>query len=95
MLLTDEDSCEGCKDKIDDNWGRFCDIACSKHFVHTIRQEAYKEQLKNLGKWGNEPCFCHDTEHRLNIVNLFGLDKVPKRHECPECWQALLEEVKE
>ena len=48
ILLIDEDPCRGCADKLDDDYGRFCDIACGKYSVYLIKKEAYKAQLKKL-----------------------------------------------
>lgn len=81
ILLTDEDPCEGCDKKVDDDYGRFCDIACGKYSTYLIKQAAYKAQLKKVYEWGNERCPHHS--------NGYG-----SRHSCKKCWQALLEEVK-
>ena len=44
-----------------------------------------KLQLKKVMEWGNEPCDEHTVGIRAKL----------KRHQCIECWQALLEEVRE
>lgn len=48
MILKDEDPCKDCDRKVDDTWGRFCDMACGKHSGYLIKQEAYKAQLKKV-----------------------------------------------
>ena len=49
-----------------------------------------KAQLKKVVEWGDEPCYIH-------LVKDGAVDTTEgiKRRECPKCWQALLEEVKE
>ena len=46
-----------------------------------------KSQLKQLHKWGEEMCYDHNGAQRKE-QNWYV-----KRHDCPECWQALKEEV--
>ena len=61
ILLTDENPCDNCGDKVKDVWGLFCDIACGKHSTWVIRQEAYKAQLKKVARWLEElPTDGHD-----------------------------------
>ena len=54
--------------------------------VYAELEVVAKAQLKNVVDWGNEPCIEHKHGRRI--------DTVPRRF-CSECWQALLEEIKE
>ena len=48
-----------------------------------------KEQLKEVGDWGDEDCYDHNEAQRKEQGWRV------KRRECPLCWEALLQEVKE
>jgi len=54
-----------------------------KSLLYSIGQ-FNKAQLKKVGDWADEAC----NEHTI------GINGKLKRRQCPECWQALLEEVR-
>ena len=65
-------------------------------FVEVMQEEAkvdidglLKAQLKKVVEWGDEDCFDHNGARRREQGWHI------KRRVCPECWQTLLEEVKE
>ena len=43
-----------------------------------------KAQLKKVVEWGDDLCLEHANKQVINVY----------KRECPQCWQALLEEVK-
>ena len=52
----------------------------------TTRPEVVaKAQIKKVGEWGDKACRKHPTCETTVLL----------RRECEECWQALLEEVKD
>lgn len=58
---------------------------CDYSFV----EAGAEAQLKKVVDWGNEDC-PHNRE------DFYSGEKRPRcKHQCPKCWQALLEEVKE
>ena len=82
MRLIDEDPCDGCAEKVDDVYGRFCDLTCGKYSTYIIKQEAYKAQLKKVVEE-----LGISAEHYKANIDGFVVSW--------EKWQALLEEVKE
>jgi len=76
MILEDEDPCLDCANKVDDVWGRVCDISCGKHSTHIVRQEAYKAQAEKFIEWGDEICETH-----------YGSYLFIRRRQCEKCWQ--------
>ncbi len=48
-----------------------------------------KAQLKKVVEWLNNPC----TEHKFEAIKRASF--CLWRRQCPKCWQALLEEVKD
>lgn len=86
ILLTDDNPCDGCEDKVEDTWGLFCNITCGKHSVWAIRQDAYKAQLKKVV----------DEGERLGVLNLTEEKGIALARTCLRMynfWQALLKEV--
>ena len=58
--------------------------------VHAELEVVAEAQLKKVMEWGNEDCEEHPYTSRSK-----GEAYNRKHHRCPECWQGLLEEVKE
>ena len=46
-----------------------------------------KESLKKVVEWGNEWCPVHTIEISKDVTEVIA------KHQCCECWQALLKEV--
>ncbi len=63
-----------------------------EQFNRLFCQDFAKAQLKKVVEWRNEEC----TEHS-HTINISGVDRkmIVMHNDCEECWQALLEEVKE
>lgn len=82
LLLTDEEICRAlCGDEFVDKFKPLGCMGCSP----SLHYDLPKAQLKKVGEWGKGNCCDH--AFRDGITQL-------QRRECPECWKALLEEVK-
>ena len=57
-----------------------------------VAKAAAKTQLKKVVEWGNEDCKEHG---QLVQDGKYPIVKIIKRRRCPQCWQALLEELEE
>jgi len=42
------DPCDGCADKVIDDYGYFCDIACGKHSAYIYRLEGFNMAIESL-----------------------------------------------
>ncbi len=79
MLLTDEEI---------DRIVLLCYTDNKISCVQWAVKEGIKAQLKKVVEWGEEEC-PHKTVRAGGIYQLYH------RRDCPQCWQSLLEEVKE
>ena len=84
ILLTDEDPCVDCPNKVDDTYGRFCDLACGKHSTYLIKKGAYEAQLKKAVSYIRENVFDIDSKGNIHW-----------RADARKNWYAMIDEVSE
>ena len=59
------------------------DIKPDEHIQSRVMREVAKVQLRKVVEWGSEDC--------LHLPGPYSM----RKRACDECWQSLLEEVKE
>ncbi len=55
-----------------------------------------QDTAKKIVKWGDDDCTEHGHFHTAELLTEYGGSKATypyERHECPECWQQLKEDV--
>ncbi|KKN75004.1 hypothetical protein LCGC14_0385060 [marine sediment metagenome] len=85
ILLTDEEI-RGAIQDYNATLNQCCDDS-----YFTIHADSFnaiaKAQLKKVVEWGNEWCPVHTIEISKDVTEVIA------KHQCCECWQALLKEV--